>query len=83
MSWAGMSEQQISLLILYPHAQGTTFSAWLSQLLFPGLAGSNNHSSRHKAVCQNHQGLFTESGDRIQRTFSHLGPEQKCQVMEM
>lgn len=50
---------------------------------FPGLAGLNNHSSRHKAVCQNYQGLLTKSGDRSQRTFSHFGPEQKYQVMEM
>lgn len=36
VSWAGISEQQSSLLILYPRAQCTMFSAWLSQLLFQG-----------------------------------------------
>lgn len=53
------------------------------QLLFLRLGGLNNHTSRYKATCQNHQGFLTEFRDRIQRLFPRDPHEQKCQVMEM
>lgn len=82
--WDKQAYSRACCCVLYLLAWCTAFRpALLLQLLFLRLGGLNNHSSRHRATCQNPQGFLTECGDRIQRIFPHLGPcEQKCQEME-